>query len=299
MTPPPDPMQIFHLGLHKTGTTSLQKNLFAAGDLPYQGLHGTGWDLHRQDWLDFFIGRRAAPLGRDEHFIFSYEAALLRSGGISGAGRLARQLATGFSSPRVMITVREPAALLVSAYFQSLRLRRSAMGFSEGEPVHRGSVRFMHFEEWWNMLAAAPEVSLAGLLDYPQLKATLEKELGPDRVVFLKLEEIAGKTASCREKLLRLGFGEVAIDAFLNAPPENTGEDKKLQRERPLLHAIGRRLDRAGLSRPLSLMLRSTALMRPAEKLLYGGRLEAKSRIDPRLLDDIREKYRPGFESLA
>lgn len=292
-------MQIFHLGLHKTGTTSLQKNLFAVGSLPYHGLHGPSWASERQPWMDFFAGKGPAPLPQSDDFVFSYEAALLRSGGLSGVDCVARQIATSFSAPRVLITVREPSSLLVSAYFQSLRLRRSAMGFRAGEAVYRDSVRFLYFEEWWNKLAASPEISLAGLLDYPRLRAALEKWLGPEGVVFLKLEELAKRTPSCSQKLQHLGFAPDAIDAFLHAPPENTGADKKLQKEQPAMFAIGRRLAQAGMSRPLSLALRATGLMHPAEKLLYGGGFEAKSRIDPQLLAGIREKYRPGFESLA
>lgn len=292
-------MQILHLGLHKSGTTSLQKNLFAIGSQPYHGLHGTGWESERQPWMDFFAARGPAPLTQRDGFVFSYEAVLLRSGGLSGVDGVARQIATSFSAPKVLITVREPSALLVSAYFQSLRLRRSAMGFRDGEAIYRDSVRFLYFEEWWNRLEAEQGISLAGLLDYPRLKTALEEWLGAEGVVFLKLEELAQQTPSCSEKLQRLGFEPDAIESLLHAPPENTGADKKLQKERPAMFAIGRWLAQAGLSRPLSLALRATGLMHPAEKLLYGGDFEAKSRITPQLLSEIREKYRPGFESLA
>lgn len=291
-------MHIFHLGLHKTGTTSLQKNLFAVGKATYHGQRGPAWDSHRQAWLDFFTGRHTAPLSWKDNFVFSYEGSLLRSGGMSGVERLARHIAENFGDAKILITVREPSALLVSAYFNSLRLRRSAMGFRNGEPVFRESVRFMHFEEWWRKLRISPEISLAGLLDYSSLRTALEKWIDPEQVFFLKLEEMADRSQSYSAKLLKLGFDQGSIDRLLLAPPENTGVGKRLQKERPFVFALGRKLAQTGMARPLSFALRASGLIRPAEKILYGGNYRARSQIDQKLLDDIRDEYRAAFESL-
>ena len=292
-------MQIFHLGLHKTGTTSLQKNLFAVCKATYHGQRGPAWESHRQTWLDFFTGKHLAPLSWNDNFVFSYEGTLLRSSGMSGVECLARQIAENFGDAKILITVREPSALLVSAYFNSLRLRRSAMGFRNGEPVFRESVRFMHFEEWWEKLRNSPEISLAGLLDYTGLRTALGKWLDPEKIFFLKLEEMADRSQSCSAKLLKLGFDQNAIDRLLHAPPENTGVDKKLQKERPFVFALGRKLAQGSMARPLTFALRASGLIRPAQKILYGGNYRARSGIDQKLLEDIRDEYRAAFESLT
>lgn len=292
-------MQILHLGLHKTGTTSLQKNLFQKNGVLYHGMHEPAWQSRKKAWLDFFMGQDRAPLPGGENFIYSYEATLLRCGGLDAATGIARTIAGSFNNPTVLITVREPSALLVSAYFQSLRLRRSALGFRNGRPVFQQSVRFMPFEAWWEHLIHEPGISLAGLLDYAQLRAAFETWLEPQQIVFLKLEELSGKSPGYADKLRKIGCAPAALDDFLSAPPENTGAGKKLQRERALWSWLGWRLAQRGLARPMGTALRATGLMRPAEKILYGGSVGAKRRIDERLLEEIKERFRPGFDSLV
>lgn len=291
-------MQIFHLGLHKTGTTSLQRNLFSRSNIPYHGLHGPDWQTLREPWLEFFRGMGVAPLPRDGSFIYSYEATLLRCGGLAGASMVARQIARNFSTPAVLVTVREPSALLVSAYFQSLRLRRSALGFSNGKPAFRKPVRFMPFEEWWERLARERETSLAGLLDYNDLKSALGEWLQPHQILFLKLETLSARDQSYADRLSQLGFSQSALAGFLAAPPENTGSGKKLQKERLLLSRLGRQCDRLGIASPIGAMLRATGLIRPVEQLLYSGKAGGRSRIDTCLLEEIQAEFRPGFDLL-
>lgn len=291
-------MQIFHLGLHKTGTTTLQRNLFSKGNIPYHGLHGTDWQALREPWLEFFRGDGIAPVQRDSSLIYSYEATLLRCGGLAGASTVARQIARNFSNPAVVVTVREPSALLVSAYFQSLRLRRSALGFSNGKPAFRKSVRFMPFEAWWERLARERETSLAGLLDYNGLKSALGEWLQPHQILFLKLETLSARDQSYADRLSQLGFSQSAIASFLAAPPENTGSGKKLQKERPLLSRLGRQCDRLGIASTIGAVLRATGLIRPAEQLLYSGKARGRSRIDACLLEEIQAEFRPGFDLL-
>ncbi len=292
-------MQILHLGLHKTGTTSLQKNLFPLCKIPYQGMHSPDWQACKNDWLDFFTGKDNSPLPSDTSFIYSYEATLLRSGGLESAGSVAQQIARSFSNPTVLITVREPSALLISAYFQSLRLRRSALGFRNGEPVYRQSVRFMPFEEWWERLDGNTEISLAGLLDFERLRAEFESWLAPEQIVFLKLEALRDRNPAYLSKLRKIGCPAEALENFFSAPAENSGSDKKLLRERAALSRLGWQLTKPGLSYPLSLALRATGLMRPAEKIIYGGKAAAQKRISVRVLQGIQERYRPGYDALV
>lgn len=218
---------------------------------------------------------------------------------MSGVECLARQIAENFGDAKILITVREPSTLLVSAYFNSLRLRRSAMGFRNGEPVFREAVRFMHLEEWWEKLRNSPEISLAGLLDYPGLRTALGKWVDPEQVYFLKLEEMADRSQSCSAKLLKLGFDQDAIDRLLHAPPENTGVDKKLQKERPFAFALGRKLAQAGMARPLTFALRASGLIRPAQKILYGGNYRARSEIDQKLLNAAQRPLSIGAAPVA
>lgn len=294
-------MQIFHLGLHKTGTTSLQKNLFNKERHAYHGLHGAIWKLKdaRYKWLDFFMGHAAAPLPRDENFVYSFEATLLRCGGLSGIDIIAKQISKNFSNPRVLITVREPSALLASAYFQSLLVRQSSLGYKSLKPIYKQSVRFMAFEEWWTRLISDPSISLAGLVDYAKVKTAFEQWLDPQQIVFLKLEALAGSDPSCVGKLRQLGFDKMAIEHFLAAPPENIGSSRKLQRERPLLAKFCRHLSEIGLAYPADITLRKLGLLKSAEKILYSGTANARQRINTQLLGDIKRKYHAGYDALS
>lgn len=297
-------MQIFHLGLHKTGTTSLQKNLFYRSQFLYHGPSGHLWKSNKNikyGWYDFFMGQRKAPLSGNEQFIYSSEGTLLRCGGMSGVENVARQIANNFSDPRVLITVREPSALLVSAYFQSLLMRRYAIGFDGPQkPVFQKSVRFIAFEEWWGLLTDASETSLAGLLDYIKLQATFEQWLKPHQIVFLKLEDLVGTTPvgdpGYTDTLRNLGFGEIELEGFLSMPPENTGFGKELQRARPLLSQMGKRLEALRIAGPIGKTLRATRLMRYVEKILYSGEACEKLKINHQLLNNIKNNYRVGFD---
>lgn len=291
-------MQIFHLGLHKTGTTSLQKHLFRKSAIPYHGLHSPTWESSKSDWMDFFMESGRPPLSRNQSFVFSCEPTLLRCGGLSGIDQITSKITQNFSDPTILISIREPSALLVSAYFHSLKLRRAALGFHGGKHAYDHSLRFISFKDWWNLLEANRNISLAGLLDYPSLKQAFERRISSQRVVFLKLEDLASNNPVYREKLLQLGFEDSLVDSFISAPPENTGSTRKLQRERPKLSRLGRQLTKIGLSHSIEKILASTGLLRPAEKILYGGAATAKSQIDVELLSEIRERYRSGFELL-
>jgi len=295
-------MQIFHLGLHKTGTTSLQKNLFSKSQFLYHGPTSCLWKSNkhiRKEWYDFFMGQGAAPVTRNEHFIYSSEGTLLRCGGLSGAENVARQIAKNFSDPKVLITVREPSALLISAYFQSLPMRKYALGFlTHQEPAFHQSVRFMPFEEWWERLTDTSDISLAGLLEYNKLRASLETWLKPDQIVFLKLEALIERNPGYTNKLRQLGFDGEALEDFLLLPPENAGSSKELTRENPRIAKLGNRLAKSGLANTLGTILRTTGLMRTAEKIIYSGKGGARSRINNQVLDEIRIKFRQGYESI-
>lgn len=158
----------------------------------------------------------------------------------------------------------------------------------------------MPFEEWWKQLAGNSGSSLAGLLDYSRLRAEFASWLAPEQIVFLKLEELRDKNPAYLSKLQKIGCPPAALQNFLSAPAENTGSEKKLLRERAALSRLGWQLTKPGMmSYPLSLALRAAGLLRPAEKIIYGGRDTARKRISKGVLEDIREKFRPGFDSLV
>ena len=74
-----------------------------------------------------FEGLRTNPC------ILSNEAGLLRLGGISQAGKVAKAIAQNFSDPVLLLTIRDQVALLRSAYFQSEAVRQRVMGFADGK----------------------------------------------------------------------------------------------------------------------------------------------------------------------
>ena len=302
MTGPATPPTVLHVGLHKTATTSLQMNLFRRSGRPYFGLHGApGWETARRAWFPALMSGGDLPAhAAGKPFVFSDESILLRAGGLAGATALATSIRDRLPNARLVLTVRKPSALLVSTYFQSLRVRRIAIGFRDGRALQPSSLRFTDFGQWWALAQAHRERSVAGLIDYPELLGRLRAVLGQDAVEVLAVEWIRQAPERYAAALGRLGFADAEVASFLSAPAENTRASKSLDRARPWAFAAGRRLASADpqgkfgqwLPGPAKALLERALYSAPRAARPVGGP-------EPELLARIDALYAPGWDRIA
>ena len=297
-------MQLFHLGFSKTGTKSLQRNLFIRCPREYFGnctaAFNYGGSLRAQ-WNRFLCGAADRSLSalRNTDFIFSQEGTFLLCGGMRNVERIAQTIATVFKDPRILLTTREPARLLASAYFQSLRLRRIALGFRDSLPLRRKSVQFVGFREWWNLLKENEDVSYAGLLDYPRVVAALAKYIDRKRITVLPLEWMKSDQPKYVNALRDLGFDERQVADFLAAPPENAGANKLLRRPlRGFAPSVGGLLVGCGFGDALERTTRSRSpLSSLTSFLFYTDTDESKApwgHPDKTTLSEISDFYARG-----
>jgi hypothetical protein len=283
-------MKLFHIGLHKTGTTSLQRNLFRCAGLPYFGVDGEGdWISDRVSWLRYLLAGEGELPTREASFVFSEEGLLLRAG-MQGAGALARRIAS-VDDACVLVTVREPSALLKSAYYQSLSLRGSALGYLG---AHRSfpppTTRFQGFPEWWVRQKDTPDISLAGLLHYKQLYEQISAALGKERVCFLPIEWLRDSPRRYARTLASLGFPQHPIDDFLLSPPQNTNEGKELKHLRPIAFRVFER-SRMPRTHWLERLARKQVLGPAVVKWMYSGAAESAGAPSPELFAEISQYY--------
>lgn len=298
---PPTPPTVVHVGLHKTATTSLQLNLFRHGARPYFGLHGApAWETARRAWFPALMGGGDVPAhAAGNSFVFSDESILLRAGGLAGATALATSIRDSMPNAKLVLTVRKPSALLVSTYFQSLRVRRIAIGFRDGRAVHASSLRFADFGQWWALAEANRERSIAGLIDYPELLGRLRRVLGEDAVEVLAMEWIRQAPDRYAAALDRLGFADGEVASFLSAPAENTRASKSLDRVRPWAFAAGRWFASADPNGKIGQWLPGPARS-IIERLIYSAPKSGSPTGGPELslLAEIDETYRSGWEQV-
>lgn len=267
-------MQLLHLGLWKTATTGFQELIFKPDtQRPYYGVKGGQTDAWRHGWIRRLADGQLGGDWADGRYVFSDESALVRMGGRANLDAVGRSIARSFKTPKVLLTVREPASLLVSAYFQSVAVRGRAVG--DGD--HGPSYRFVKFPDWWRVLKVRHETSLAGLLDYASVRDQLARAIGPENVLISPLEEMTSNADGFTETMLDLGCGAGLINSFLAHPRVNSTKGRRLRRSCGPLMALGRGLD--VLDHPL------------IERLAYFGReIDVVARY-PDVIAEIRETY--------
>lgn len=227
--------QVLHLGHFKTGSTGLQRFVFRCGPLPYHGIQDGGPSDAAQAWIAKLRNGSLDSVWKSRNFVYSNESGLLRLGGRRELEAAVRCIVEHFVDPYVVLTVREPANLLASAYVQSLRVRRETTGDLSG----RWACRLLAFDQWWSVLARNESSSLAGLLDYAATVEVLHRYLDPSRVTVLPLEMIKTHPDRYTSAVVRLGFPAAAVTTFLAESPVNRTAGRLLRRP-ALFHGLGR-----------------------------------------------------------
>jgi hypothetical protein len=123
---------VIHIGYHKTGTTWLQRKLFANAELGYRRIALTqgGVDLHRIHDLDFDAARcRAEMAPKLEHCeregLIPVISSMRLSGNPHSGGydsrSIADRLAAVFPGARVVVVIREQRSMILSTYAQYVK----------------------------------------------------------------------------------------------------------------------------------------------------------------------------------
>jgi hypothetical protein len=124
---------VIHIGYHKTGTTWLQRQMFASAELGYRRIRFTqdDLDLYRIHDFDFDAARCRAEmqhkLERCEREGLIPVISMMRLSGNPHAGgydsrTLADRIAAVFPGARVLIVIREQRSMILSTYAQYVKM---------------------------------------------------------------------------------------------------------------------------------------------------------------------------------
>lgn len=124
---------VIHIGYHKTGTTWLQRRLFASAELGYRRIRLTqdGVDLYRVHDFDFDAARcradMAAKIERCEREGVIPVISMMRLSGNPHSGgydsrSLADRIAEVFPNARVLVVIREQRSMILSTYAQYVKM---------------------------------------------------------------------------------------------------------------------------------------------------------------------------------
>lgn len=124
---------VIHIGYHKTGTTWLQRKLFASAELGYRRIRLTldGRDLYWAHDFDFDAARcraeMAPKLERCEREGLIPVISMMRLSGNPHSGgydsrTLADRIAAVFPRARVIIVIREQRSMILSTYAQYVKM---------------------------------------------------------------------------------------------------------------------------------------------------------------------------------
>ncbi len=220
---------VLHIGANKTGSTSLQRRLFAARDeICYRGEDGPGWAalaplfaaLAEEDDLyapldamaDAFAAMRAAADGRV--LVYSNEDISRSPLPTVCADRLARLL----PEATVVLVVREQRQAIASWYVNH-------GAYLKGVP-RRYWRRFVGFDEWMQHCLRFPRMGPLRGFDYAALVELYAARF--ERVEVLIYEELlADPTAYARRWAALLGLEPAVVEAALTGPRERRRHSRR------------------------------------------------------------------------
>jgi hypothetical protein len=124
---------VIHIGYHKTGTTWLQRKLFASAELGYRRIRFTqdDVDLYRVHDFDFDAARCRAEMERklercDREGLVPVISMMRLSGNPHAGGYdsrvLADRIAAVFPGARIIVVIREQRSMILSTYAQYVKM---------------------------------------------------------------------------------------------------------------------------------------------------------------------------------
>jgi len=252
-------MNVVHIGLPKTATTTLQNRLFSEiQDFAYVGRINNGYSnadtrelierITNQDSLEYKSDRAAALLrSLPEVRMAPQKPILVSAEGLSVEGRadrrlIAERLRELFAPAKILIVLRAQPALLQSMYLNHLR--------GSGE-------RFLSFEKWLEDIYGGVRFRTPHRvgLDFEALITLYDHVFGPENVVVLPFEWIRDMHSQFSSRL-----GDLV---GMNAPEVN---------KRITAHSDNQRLSRRHLwaLRMQGLLAQGTNLATVGRRILPG-----------------------------
>jgi hypothetical protein len=284
---------LIHIGVGKTGTTSLQRNLFA---------HHTGIRNIGRPYTDDEFRRAVESLREDDEadyrpFAFRRlcELAATRADGRAivlsdetlvhpvHQSLIAKRLSSVLPEAHILITIRNQYDLIASYWAAHGRNLKGVPGPYLGKTVT--------FDDWFAFEAQAKR-SFFSRLDFYRLYQIYAEIFGADRVHVMTFEELAGKPVPFAHALAALiGVDENEMSELIMSPPAKTRPSEATAKYRALR---ARMLPKVALSQ----IPGGAAVRRAINRFIEAGPPLAVT-LTPAQRDIIGERFGPGNKALA
>jgi hypothetical protein len=293
---------VLHIGLPKTGTTTLQKSVFPAlPGVAYAGKRIPGYGFATRALgeaigatisADSLLADPAAALAdalaemraQCGHSTLVVSTESLAHPSARDLGLVADRLARAAPDARILVTLRAQQELVLSWYRSHGRFAQYLFTHKrEGEriPAHLSQ------RDWWSLVSREPRAGLLAMLDFDAVASCYERRFG-GRVTVLPLELLAADPAAYAARLgAALEVPASACTPLLAAPRENPGLSAREVRLSRLLARIGVGVD--------FLEHRERGAWR--RWLAQGPRADAA--LDTAIADALRERYAAGNARIA
>jgi hypothetical protein len=299
-----------HVGLPKTGTSTLQTGLFSR----HSGLLYLGKNLtsRKEERYEPGLTKLIRPiLQADGATLAAADAqawararmresrdcgkalVLSNEGIISPPARMRERWAVLqdlFGPCRAIITLREPVALIEALYFQIMLRRRLLLV----PPTGRRQGYWIPIEEWLDRLWARPDKGALGNLGYAATAQFLAEASGRENVGIVLMEQLREDPAAYYRSICRfLGVDEeegVRVASGFHANPRPTRAEYEAFREASRSW-VGRFVLRWG---PLASRKKLRRRIRRAE----GSAERPEARMPARWVEKIGDLTRPGNDAI-
>lgn len=252
---------VFHIGLPRTGTTTLQRHLFSDPSLFCTGYEQRFWNKAGigaplpDSQIDIrtvkqIIEDLRSQLGSSRRLVFSNEGITSTRNILAVQQRYAERMKALHPSARVILTLRRQETLLRSRYTQMSKAKLwNAIGlvgptqkFAADDIVHSESERLHkqlpmpRFEDWIKIGAAFQDHCWFSMLNYADLYSSYADTLGAENVKVLFFEDLVsdrGRFARELAEFIRIPVEPVlaATGNFTNVSPTGAGITRHFRRK--------------------------------------------------------------------